>query len=81
MATSGGRNLQNFGFVFRTDVIVVRSGFGPDGRLLAAERLEVAFEEWFELTGVSTILYGTLRLHLRLAALDEEPAPNSPPAR
>lgn len=46
-----------------------------------AYRLEVAFEEWFELIGVSTILYGTLRLHLRLAALDEEPAPNSPPAR
>ena len=36
---------------------------------------------WLELIGVSTILYGTLLLHLRLAGLDEEPTANRPPPR
>jgi hypothetical protein len=56
-------------------VEIVGYTLAPDS---AAYRLGVAFEEWFELIGVSTILYGTLLLHLRLAALDEIPAPNRP---
>ena len=56
-------------------VEIVGYSLTPDS---AAYKLEVAFEEWFELTGVSTILHGTLLLHLRLAALAEEPTPNRP---
>ena len=41
----------------------------------AAYKLEVAFEEWFELTGASTILYGTLLLHRRLAHTGRGAAP------